>query len=113
MKGTKLAKVSVDMKLETIAADLMAAGMTKAEAIAAFAEIWDREEPDDKGLRKLQASRLREARKLRGFESARCSNQIWVVQQVRVSRERYARNWARLPRVCCEIQGQSGLASWP
>jgi len=29
MKGTKLAKVSVDMKLETIAADLMAAGMTK------------------------------------------------------------------------------------
>lgn len=64
----------IDEKLETVATDLKAAGITKAEAIAAFARIWDREQTDViERLRKLQAARLREARKLRGFKSARAA----------------------------------------
>jgi len=43
------------------------------EAIDVLAKVWGREQPDDERLRRLQAARLREARKLRGFPSARAA----------------------------------------
>lgn len=65
-------------KLRAMATDLIsyckAMEVTKAEAIAAFSALWDREQPDeDDELRQLQAARLREARQLRGFPSARAA----------------------------------------
>src|SRR5262245_14952311 len=90
---------AVEDKLRAMAADLKAMGLTKDGAIEALSMVWDRERPDDDALRKLQAARLREARSLRGFPSARGAQLRYGWSSAYGSHENGTREIGRMYRV--------------